>query len=92
MLKLLSSLINNQSTGIDRRREQDEMHPHDARAHLCHIVPVDVGRVAQYGHEAGDLDFGVARCQGAEGEAGHVGADFVEAVVVDFPLGAGNAR
>jgi len=52
---------------------------------------VEVERVAEDGHEAGDLDAGVARCQGAEGEAGHIGADFVEAVVVDFPLCVRNA-
>lgn len=45
---------------------------------------MDVGRVAQDGHDAWDLDAGVARCQGgegAEGEAGHIGADLVDAVV-----------
>ena len=67
------------------------MDAHDAGAEGDDVVPVDGDSVAEYGDDAVDLKGRVRSGhpgEGTEGEIGHVGADLVDAEIVDFEAGS----
>ena len=67
------------------------MDAHDAGAEGNDVVPVDGDVVAEYGDDAIDRKSRVRSGhpgEGTEGEIGHVGADLVDAEVVDFEAGS----
>ncbi len=72
---------------IDRRGEQGEMDAHDAGAEGDDVIPVDGDVVAEYGDDAIDRKGRVGSGhpgEGTEGKISHVGADLVDAEVVDL--------
>ena len=78
-------------TRIDRRGEKGKVYSHDAGTQLDNVIQVDGEVVAAYWYEILDAKGWVRGRhpgEGAEGEIGHVGAYFVDSVVMDFPAGS----